>query len=230
MEQRFFGFFSGFPSQRFPQEVARRLREALSPRESLVFISAWPEDHQRNDSDLNGMYQMFLEWGMNFQERRVIDSRAKAPEAQAAVRGASCVFLMGGHPGLQWKLIQDLGLDGAIQKSDSAVLGVSAGAINMAARSLDTKESPVPYAGLGLADITVKPHFDPGHQGVLSLLLKISMELPICAMEDNSAIFVQGDAVSWVGQVHWVYQGVCREFSPEKLAFARITPPSAGKN
>lgn len=43
--------------------------------------------------------------------------------------------------------------------------------------SLDTKESPVPYVGLGLADITVKPHFEFGNQEVLSTLLQISMDL-----------------------------------------------------
>ncbi len=62
-------------------------------------------------------------------------------------------------------------------KISQVYLGVSAGAINMARHSLDTKESPVPYAGLGLADITVKPHFELGNQEVLSTLLQISMDL-----------------------------------------------------
>ena len=217
MKQRMLGFFSGFPSHHFPREIAGRLKESLIERESIVFISAWPEDHDRNDSDLEGMYEMFLEWDMGFGEHRVIDRRDSAQTAREAVRRASCIFLMGGHPGLQLQMIKDMGLDAVIRESVAVVLGVSAGAINMAVRALDTKESPVPYPGLGLAEVTVKPHFDPEHEGVLSALMRISAELPICAMEDDSAIFVTADEISAVGAAHRIERGVMGPFSPEKL-------------
>ncbi|MEY8311090.1 Type 1 glutamine amidotransferase-like domain-containing protein [Oscillospiraceae bacterium 42-9] len=219
MERRLLGFFSGFPSRRFPRSVAERLARGMACRESLVFVSAWPEDYRRNDSDSAGMYEMFLEYGMDFSQRHVVDRRMEPEKAARLVREASCVFLMGGHPGLQMKLIRDAGLDAAIWDSASAVLGVSAGAINMAKRSLDTKESPVPYEGLGLAGITVKPHFVPGDQALLSLLLSISMELPICAMEDNSAIFAAGEEITPLGSVYWIAQGKISPFSPQNLLF-----------
>jgi len=91
----------------------------------------------------------------------------EASYAVKLIHEASCVFLMGGHPGLQLQLILDTGMDAAICGSTAPVLGISAGANNMAKRSLDTKESPIPYNGLGLADITVKPHFDLYNQQVL---------------------------------------------------------------
>ncbi|NBJ88737.1 Type 1 glutamine amidotransferase-like domain-containing protein [Acutalibacter sp. 1XD8-36] len=217
MRQRMLGFFSGFPSHHFPFEIAEKLKSELAERESIVFVSAWPEDYERNDSDLEGMYEMFTEQGMDFRRHRVIDSRAEACEAAKEIREASCIFLMGGHPGLQLSMIQDMGLAEAVRESGGVVLGVSAGAINMALRSLDTKESPVPYEGLGLADITVKPHFEPGYEGVLSALMRISDELPICAMEDNSAIFVEEGGISFTGQIHWIERGAYSPFSPEKL-------------
>jgi peptidase E len=114
---------------------------------------------------------------------------------------------MGGHPGLQMRLINEKGLDNVICDTPVTLLGVSAGAINMAVNSLDTKESSAPYKGLGLADITVKPHFDIKDKHVLSSLLKISMNLPICTMEDNSAIFVAGDRITTIGEIHWIHQG-----------------------
>lgn len=60
----------------------------------------------------------------------------------------------------------------------------------MAKRALDIWESPVPYDGLGLADITIKAHVTQENQELLQTLSQISMEqnLPICAMEDESAI------------------------------------------
>ena len=213
MEHRLLGFFSGFPDRRFPPEVAGRLDKALACRDSLVFVSAWPEDYERNDSDAAGMYQMFVEYGISFARRYVIDCRTEAPLAVKWIQGASCIFLMGGHPGQQFRLIQDKGLGAAIRESTGVVLGVSAGAINMARRSLDTKESPVPYEGLGLADITVKPHFDGQDQALVSALLEISMELPICAMRDNSAIFAAEGEISCLGQIDWVEKGRLCPFS-----------------
>ena len=207
MAYRLLGFFSGFPNYRFPHAVAKRLSEELINRDSLVFVSAWPSDHARNDSDSIGMHGMFKECNIPFTRHYVIDDRMEASHATRLVRESSCVFLMGGHPGLQLQLIRDTGLDAAICDTAAAVLGVSAGAINMAKRSLDTKESPVPYDGLGLADITVKPHFKFENQQVLSTLLQISMELPICAMEDDSAIFVAGDRTSYTGQIQWLSKG-----------------------
>ena len=207
MKHRLLGFFSGFPSRRFPSDVAQRLGREMTQRGSLVFVSAWPEDYARNDSDSAGMYNMFLEYGMDFSQYYLIDKRTEASRAVGLIREASCIFLMGGYPRLQLQLIRDTGMDAAIRASSAVVLGVSAGAINMARRSLDTKESPVPYEGLGLADITVKPHFEPGNQQVLSTLLGISAELPICAMEDNSAIFVKDGEVSCTGNIHLVDKG-----------------------
>jgi peptidase E len=217
MAHRLFGFFSGFPDHRFPEAIGRRLREELLRRDSLVFVSAWPDDYARNDSDSDGMHGMFEEYGMPFARHRVIDNRTEAAAAQKLIREASCIFLMGGHPGMQLRLIRATGIDAAIREAASPVLGVSAGAINMARRSLDTKESPIPYTGLGLADITVKPHFSLDNQQVLSTLLRISMELPICALEDESAIFASSDRISYAGQIHWVKDGKIRPISKGDL-------------
>ena len=207
MDYRLLGFFSGFPSRSFPSDIADRLCEDLKQRSSLVFVSAWPTEYAANDRDMVGMHGMFEEIGLSFVQHHVIDNRMEPSCAASLVHEASCVFLMGGHPGLQLQLLRETGLDNVICNTSATLLGVSAGAINMAKKSLDTNESLVPYKGLGLADITVKPHFNMKNQQVLSDLLNISMDLPICAMEDNSAIFVAGDRISSMGEIHWIHQG-----------------------
>ena len=207
MSHRFFGFFSGFPSHHFPPEIVKRLDRELESRGMLVFVSAWPADYERNDSDSAGMNCMFTECNIPFAQYHVIDNRTEAALARQLLCEASCVFLMGGYPRLQIQLIREKGLDGVIRSTGAPVLGVSAGAINMARRSLDTKESVVPYDGLGLADITVKPHFMLDNRQVLTTLQQISAELPICAMEDDSAIFVSGGSITYSGQIYWVDKG-----------------------
>lgn len=217
MDYRLFGFFSGFPKHSFPYDIAKRLSEELAERDSIVFVSAWPDDYTRNDSDSAGMHGMFEEYQMTFTRRYAIDNRMDASRAIQLIHEASCIFLMGGHPGLQSQLIHDKRLDAAICSTKAAVLGVSAGAINMAKHSLDTKESSVPYSGIGLADITVKPHFQLEDQQVLSTLLKISMALPIYAMEDDSAIFVAGEQISYTGHIHRVNRGRICALEQENL-------------
>ena len=217
MEHRLLGFFSGFPSRHFPHNIAGRLCEELTRRSSMVFVSAWPAEHAETDRDAAIMYACFEEIGLPFAQYYVIDNRMEPSRAARLIQEASCVHLMGGHPGLQIKFLRGTGLDTAICNSPAVLLGVSAGAINMGKRSLDTKESLTPYKGLGLADITVKPHFEPKKRKVLKTLLRISEDLPICAMEDDSAIFVAGDCVSSMGEIHWIHRGkICplREGGP----------------
>ena len=91
MDYRLFGFFSGFPNYRFPRDVAKRLSEELTHRSSLVFVSAWPADHARNDSDSAGMHGMFEEYNIPFAQHCVIDNRMEASHAtQLIPRNTFC--------------------------------------------------------------------------------------------------------------------------------------------
>lgn len=79
----------------------------------------------------------------------------------------------------------------------------------MAKRALDIWESPVPHDGLGLANITIKAHVTKENQELLQTLSQISVKqkLPICAMEDKSAIFVKEKEAAYVGQILWINNG-----------------------
>lgn len=179
------GFFSGFPTHHFPVNIIERLRKELIVRDSLVFVSAWPSDYERNDSDKAGMYAMFEECNLPFGRYDVIDHRTTTDDAKRLIREASCIFLMGGHAVWQFQLIRDKGILDEIRKSTAVIFGVSAGSGNMAKRALDIWESHVPYDGIGLADITIKAHITQENKELLQTLSQISMEqnLPIYAME-----------------------------------------------
>ena len=110
MNARLLGLFSGFPAHHFTDGIAEVLRGNLPRRESLVFISAWPNDYARNDDDSGGMHEMFAERGMGFARHFVIDRRTGAADAARQIREADCVFLMGGDPPSQMALIRDLDL------------------------------------------------------------------------------------------------------------------------
>ena len=205
MNAKLLGFFSGFPTHHFTDEIAEVLRENLPVRGRLVFISAWPEDHARNDEDSDGMHQMFAERGMGFASHFVIDRRTSPAEAAELVRAAGCVFLMGGDPVLQMALIRDLGLVSPLRESRAVILGVSAGAMNMGRQVAEIWDSKAFYEGLGLADITIKSHYTEGDWFV-PLLKELSRAHPIVAMEDESAIFINEDGKRALGRM-WLLDG-----------------------
>ena len=205
MNAKLLGFFSGFPTHHFTDEIAQVLRENLPVRERLVFISAWPEDCARNDEDSDGMHQMFAERGMGFASHFVIDRRTSPTEAAELVRAAGCVFLMGGDPVLQMALIRDLGLVSPLRESRAVILGVSAGSMNMGKQVAEIWDSKSFYEGLGLADITIKSHYAEGDWFV-PLLKELSRTHPIVAMEDESAIFINEDGKRALGRM-WLLDG-----------------------
>ena len=206
MNAKLLGLFSGFPTHHFPEEIAQMLREQLPRREILVLISAWPDDDARNDDDSDGMHEMFAERGMPFADHRVIDRRMSAADALRLVREADCVFLMGGDPVLQMTLIRNLGLVSELRAIHAVILGVSAGSMNMGRYVADVWESKALYEGIGLTDLVVKGHYTED-AWFLPSLKELSMTRPIVAMEDESAIFLQGGAARRIGKIHWINKG-----------------------
>ena len=200
------GFFSGFPTRHFTDDIAAVLKEALTVRDSLVFISSWPDDHTQNDDDSHGMHRMFAEKNMPFDRHSVIDSRTKEEEAVSMIREASCIFLMGGNATLQLQLMRDKGILNEIRNSSAVILGVSAGAMNMGGPTVDIYESSTPYEGLDFANITVKAHY-PFEGELLQSLKQVSMELPVCLMTDESAIFITKGTITKIGQIYRLVKG-----------------------
>ena len=216
MNASLLGLFSGFPTHHFTDEIARVLQENLPRRESLVFISAWPEDCARNDDDSDGMHGMFAERGMAFADHRVIDRRTSAADAARLVREADCVFLMGGDAASQMALIRDLGLVPELLSVRAVILGVSAGAMNMGRYAADVWETKALYEGIGLTDIVVKGHYAKD-AWFIPALEELSMTRSIAAMEDESAIFIRNGAVWSLGKIHWIDRGGIAMLTDETL-------------
>lgn len=207
MKQRFIALFSGFPEHRFTKEIADRLQRELTDRKRIVFISAWPSDYKRNDEEGYGMHLMLADIGLPFDSISLIDYRTGCNEAKELIDRATCIWLMGGNATMQMKLIKDLQLEDYICNFDGPILGVSAGSMNLAKTVVDVWESLVPYKGLGLTDITLKSHFTFEELEMKEKLIRISMDLPINALEDLSAIFIADDKIEHCGKIYRVEKG-----------------------
>ncbi len=216
MNAKLLGFFSGFPTRHFTDSIAEVLKKVLTVRDSLVFISSMPDNYAQNDDDSHGMHRMFAERNMPFAKHCVIDHRTKADDAVKMIREASCIFLMGGNATLQFKLMCDKGIIHELRQSTAVILGVSAGAMNMGRPAVDIYESITPYEGLGFANITIKAHY-PIEGELLQSLKQVSMNLPVCLMTDESAIFVSNETVVKIGQIYWMVNGEIVPLTQEQL-------------
>ena len=127
MNANLIAMFSGFPEHHFNDAHEAVLRENLPKRDSIVFISANPENYAQNDDDRDGMHEMFAERGLAFAEKHVIDRRTGAAEAVKLVREADCIWLMGGESTWQLQLISNLGLDTELCESKAETRGRLAG-------------------------------------------------------------------------------------------------------
>ena len=213
-------FFSGFPERRFTDEIAMRLKKELIVRKRIVFITACPEDYQQNDDDSAGMHGMFEEYGIGFEQFCVIDCRTETADAQKWAQEADCFFLMGGGVcAEQMHLMRDKGIYDIVRDGPAMVLGVSAGSMNMGRTTVDIWESMVPYEGLGFADITMIGHFSYDDTERLRLMKAVSMERPVCAMEDESAIFITDRTVDIIGIIHRIDKGEVGPFTAEEVKF-----------
>ena len=216
MNSKLIGFFSGFPTHHFTDDIADILKRELVIRDSLVFVSAWPDDYAQNNDDSDGMHEMFVERNMPFKNHYVIDNRTTATEAKRLVQSASCIFLMGGHATKQMQLMHEKGIYDEIRRSDAVILGVSAGSMNIGKHTVDIYESLTPYEGLGFADITIKAHY-PVEDCLLQKLKQLSMTLPVCAMTDESAIFINKENIIQIGQIYQIIKGEIIPLTQEQL-------------
>lgn len=161
------------------------------------------------------MHNMFAERNMPFVKHSVIDKRTEADEAVRLIREASCIFLMGGNATLQLDLMSRKGILDEIRRSSAVILGVSAGSMNMGTKVVDIYESLTPYEGLGFADLTIKAHY-PLEEELLKVVKQVSMELPVCLMTDESAIFMKKDSVMQIGKIYRMVKGEISEFTQEE--------------
>ncbi|MDR2688089.1 MAG: Type 1 glutamine amidotransferase-like domain-containing protein [Oscillospiraceae bacterium] len=219
MSDRFLAFFSNFDFEDgFPPEVAARLRGSITERERLVFVCSDPAGHEKLDRYACRDYEWFKNIGIEFAERDVIDDRVTPARAIQIIRAASCLFLMGGDTARQMQFLREYSLSGAIRESGAPVLGLSAGAINMGPLSyMATAMLAVPASeGLGLADITVAPHYNRRRDtpGIMEEIKAVSRRRPVYAMCDGSAIFVQGDKIEMLGEIYQLDHGMIEGVSP----------------
>lgn len=150
--------------------------------------------------------------GIMFDEYHLINYRVQKEDAKTFIQNASVIFLLGGNTLKQNGFLTEYELSNLIKESRAVVMGASAGAINMSAKWLCSKnfgykvETSSVYDGIGLDNFSVLSHFDLENNIALvqSELSPLSEEMNIYASNKDCAVRVKGDKIDILGDVYLI--------------------------
>lgn len=201
----YLGWFDNF----FPENLSKVLQEDITDRKSLAMISSNPSNYE----DVGATERSWLDQvGIMFDKYHVINERVQKEDAQMIIQNASVIFLLGGNILNQNRFLVEYELSDSIKKSSAVVMGASAGAINMSAKWLCSKnfgdevEISTVYDGIGLDDFSVLSHFDLENNIALvqSELSPLSEEINIYASNKDCAVRVKEGNIDILGDVYLI--------------------------
>lgn len=198
----YLGWFNDF----FPENLVRVLCEDITDRKSVVMISSNPDFFEENGPAERSWLDQA---GIMFNEYHLINYHVQKEDAQTLIQNASVIFLLGGDTLKQNAFLKEYELLDAVKKSSAVVMGASAGAINMSAKWLCSKnfgyevETSFVYDGIGLDNFSVLSHFDLENNITLvkDELSPLSEKINIYASNKDCAVRVKGDKIDILGNV-----------------------------
>ncbi len=208
----YLGWFSNF----IPENLGRVLQEDITDRKSIVMISSNPDIYEEVGATECSWLDVS---GITFDEYHLINYQLQKDDAQTLIQKASVIFLLGGNPLKQNDFLMEYELSEPIKQSKAVVIGASAGAINMSAKWLCSKElgfeaeTSSIYSGVGLDDISVLSHYDLENNTdqILSELSPLSYDMDIYASNEDCAIRVKGDKIDIYGNVYVISNSVIQK-------------------
>jgi len=217
-------YYTGFFATALPEQMAELLRVDITERKSLAVIAGFGNWHPSEDPkvDLNFAKETWLDpAGIVFDEYYQIDRSIPKETAHEVLRNASVILLQGGYTTLQNAFLTEYGLVESVKESNAAVIiGVSAGAKNMSAKTVCvksnkyTKEVNGIYDGLALNSFCYEPYFTLNNEELIrDALLPLSHELDIYATSHGSFLHVKNEEVSGFGDVYLILGGEIHKYN-----------------
>jgi cyanophycinase len=202
-------YYLGWFNHYFPDKLGKVLQRDITDRRSLAMISSNPFFYEQDGAAERSWLDQA---GILFDEYHLINYDVHEEDAQTIIQNASVIFLLGGDTLKQNRFLMDYELSALIKESRAVVMGASAGAINMSAKWLCSKnfgykvEKGSFYDGIGFDDFSVLSHFDLENniELIQEELSPFSEEMNIYASNKECAIRVKGDKIDILGNVYLV--------------------------
>lgn len=192
---------SGFiQDQGFYETVSKILRKADINTDKCVFISSRTDEFRANDERMHSISSWFKAIEIEFMEVSVLDERASKQDVEKELKGATCIYLMGGDTKRQMAFIIQNEIEETLRKHEGVIVGLSAGAINM--------------AKLGLVESHVVPHFEKYQSDFVEKeIMPLTYDKIIYGLNDNAVIAHSDSGIVFDGDVFELKSGVMRQIS-----------------
>lgn len=200
----------------FPAALAARLREVIPQGARFAFVaSEFEKQHEKTDKYFQRFFEMFTACGIEFADASAVDGRMTPAQAQKTAREADVVWLSGGDTPVQYAYFEKYGLTDVLRAHGGVIIGMSAGAINMAETAVCTltcgHDKLYVYPALGVVPVSVEPHFDGGT--VAQELLELSEARVLYGLCDEGAIVYENGNVTFFGDVFRLENGRAEQIS-----------------
>lgn len=192
----------------FNKNISDALKRIEKQPQKLVVIPTNPDDYLKNDNYFNGTNE--IKGVVNCFKKIypslncfLLDNRINKKEGINELISADIIYLLGGNPFTQLDYLRKNNYDEVIKQTNALVMGVSAGAMNLAVNAYYSKdedlENSLFYKGLGLVDITIDPHFDITNEEQIAEVKKYSQAQKIIGLPNNSAIIINEGKTQYLG-------------------------------
>ena len=186
-------------------EIIDFIKSYFNSEISITFISANFDNYDENERYVNKLIKSFNAKKLHFDKVCIIDNRMTNNDMIESIKNSNIVFILGGDTLAQIKNINKYNLKKYINDESKIIIGMSAGAINMAKKVIlaSDVEDNIPdlsiYDGIGITDINIEPHCDFKNSNHWKELEKASFYGEIIVMNEDCYIIVDGDKMSFYG-------------------------------
>lgn len=202
-----------FKTNEIPNKIINFLNRNLKKINSISFITSTFEDYEKNDYYVEKMKNSFAEENIKFENVYIIDSRLTESEMKRNINSSNIVFILGGNTLKQMEYINKYNLKNAIKNENHILIGVSAGAINMAKKVVLAKDlsDDIPslsiYEGIGVSDYNIEPHCDFNDNIHFKDLIEASFYTNLIVMNENCFIIINDKNQKIYGDYFYIKKG-----------------------
>ena len=201
----------------FNDEISNVIKKMVKKPINMVVIPADPNNFAKNDKQFYGndsVIGVFKTFKKIFPNLNIVllDNRVSQTNGINYLEKSNIIYLLGGNPFIQLEYLQKTKYSDIIQHTSALVMGVSAGAMNLAVNSYYSKDEDYPesiiYKGLGLTNITIDPHFDINNLEQVKEIKDNSKNIKIIGLPNDSAIVISDNNIEFIGKVYIFENGI----------------------
>jgi peptidase E len=188
--------FSGFNSkEHFGKEVRKYFKKDMIKCESITFIPGEFEDIDKVKRYVATDVEWFKEININIKKVNILNDNMTKCDMKNIIENTDILFIMGGNTQKQNQFLEKYKLKKLIKETNAITIGISTGAINLAKKSLCSKdlddgvEKTIVYNGIGRISYTFEPHFDKNNLNFLNEeLYPLSNKIKIYGLPNETGI------------------------------------------